>query len=209
MNLKLKEISYINTKKIVNNILENRKFKFRPKIVIRKYNNYLKDRDLLNNELVDEIINKNVRRAYKKYNYLWTKLRKEPFLGSHVNKNIENGFKKHLKHKENKSYIKLKEFKEDLFDGLDINKTKSTALNYDYLQLDSIYKSLKELVKNKSLEILRRNKEKNLKIDKINFINNKIETKEEIKLMLTKIINNIIKNANQYYNKIRANTFFN
>ena len=208
MNLKLKEISYINTKKIVNNIIDNRKFKFIPKIVIKKYNNYLKDRDLLNNELIDEIINGNVRRAYKKYNYLWTKLRKEPFLGSHVNKNIEDGFKNHLLHKEKKRYMKLNILNEDLFDGLELNRTKSTALNYDYLQLDSIYKSLKELIKKKSIDIMRKNKEKNLKLDNFNFINNNIDTKEEIKRMLTNVVNNIIKNANNYYNKIRANTFF-
>ena len=40
------------------------------------------------------------------------------------------------------------------------------------------------------------------------FMNNKLETKEEIKKIFTILMNNIIKNANHYYNKWRANTFF-
>ena len=143
----------------------------------------MKDRDLLNNELLDNFINNDVRKAYKKYNYMWTCFRKEPLLGVHVSKIIEDGFKKHLHHNDNKVYKKLIINDDLILDKIPfIIKTKSSALNYDYIQLNTIYNSLITIIKE-------------------NCNNNNNEANR-------KILINLCNNINRCNFKIRANTFF-
>lgn len=183
MNLKIKEISFENSKKIIKKILNNYDYTFKPKIIIKKYNNCFKDKDALNNELLDHFINNDVRSTYKRYNYMWKYYKKEPILGVHVNKNIENGFKEHLKHINNKEYKNL-----DINEYLDIElpflyKTKSKALNYDYMQLNSIYKSVRDIICEN--------------YDWKNKVNKN-----------TNILRNLIIEINKHKEKLRANTFF-
>ena len=180
LNLKLKEISYENTANQVEKILSNKKFEFRPKISVRKYNNSFKDRDVLNNELLDLYINNDIRKAYKKYNYLWRAFRREPFLGTYVNENIINGFKNHLRHNDNKNYDDLLKDDNVFVNVENLIKTKSKALNYDYCQLNSIAKAL------------------------IAYVNKNINDKS----LKYSTLNNVIDAINKMKGKLYANTFF-
>lgn len=181
-NLRICELDENENKKQIKNILENKEFRFKPKVTLRKYNYYFNDREKLNDEILDEYINNNVRKAYKKYNYLWKNFRKEPFLGTVVNDNIIKTFAKHLKSKEDKIYCNLIIDDDIKFKEGYLKKTKSNALNYDYVKLNTIYNAVYEYI----------------------YTNYKERKEGKNK----EIINNIIRQINKCKGKLRANTFF-
>ena len=180
--LKLCQVDDNVSKKIVKDILDGKLVRYKPKIKFRKYNYCFNDREKLNEEILNEYIDKNVIKVYKKYNYLWKNYRREPFLGTYVNDNIVKTFANHLREDKNKQYYNMIIDDDIKFDSDIIKKTKSKALNYDYLKLETIYKAIDEYVyENKETN----NSEKN-----------------------ERVINNVLKQINNCKFKLRANTFF-
>ena len=131
--------------------------------------------------MLDEFINNTLSRVYRKYNWMWTFMRKEPFLGTYVNNNIIDGFKKHLKHDENKIYEKIKYNDKIFVNAENILITKSNALNYEFMKLSSISKSLCEYI---------------------------VKNMEDKKKINFDILKNTLNNINLLNDKLIANTFF-
>ena len=182
-NLKLCEIDEEVSKKTIKKILNGEDFRYKPKIKIRKYNYVMSDRERVNDEILEDYINNNVSKAYKKYSYLWKGFRREPFLGTKVNQNIIDTFAVHLKANKNKVYRNI-EIDENIKFIDNDNKfyCKSVALNYDYIKLRSICKAINE------------------------YIDDKKKRKEFMKI--ENIITNVLRWLNKMKFKLRANTFF-
>lgn len=183
INLKLQQLDDYVSKKEIKKLLRGDKFFFKPKVKIRKYNFIFNDREKVNEEILNDYIHNNVIKAYKKYNYLWRFDRKEPFLGTHVNDNIVKTFGEHLKMNKEKEYYNMIIDEEcQKFYNEEIKYTKSKALNYDYLQLNTIYEAINEFISE-------------------NIKNEDYENNENL-------IINVLKQINKCKYKLRANTFF-
>lgn len=137
-NLRLKEISDDVTKENIFKILNGEVPKFKPKVVVDRGYFTLNDRENTMNNIIDDYLKNNVTKAYRRYNYLWKFNRREPFLGTHVNKNIEETFAEHLRRKNDKTYVDC-EFNNDIvFNGDSAKLTRSRALNYEFMTLKNI-----------------------------------------------------------------------
>ena len=84
LNLKTKEISVDRTFLNINDICNGLVPKFEPKIIVNRGFVNLNDRENTINFMIADFLNNNARKIYKKYNYLWSGNKREPFLGTKV-----------------------------------------------------------------------------------------------------------------------------
>ena len=152
--LKVSQFDIEHCEKCVEDILNGRVPKYKPKVSIRRSYVSLNDRETAINAMMNDYINKDIRKIYKRYNYLWTGDRREPFLGMTVPDVVMNSFAEHLHEKSNKEYIdlNLEKLPEKFLDNISTKKTKSSALNADFLQLNSICDSIKKIIKNENYD---------------------------------------------------------
>jgi len=189
--LRLKEISVQDSIETVKKILNgNTEINFQPKITVKQFKQKFNDSEELLNKMIYNYIDNNVSMAYRKYNYLWKFMRKEPFLGTHVNQGVISTFAKHLHadiHKEYEDCI-ISNVPEYVYIEADnkIIPTKSSALTQEYISLSSVFKGVKEYMTFSALK--------------------KMQQKQEMKDY--NVINNVLKICNNYKNHLRANTFF-
>lgn len=181
-NLKLCEIDEQVSIKTIKKLIDGEDFRYKPNIKLRRYNYEISDRERVNEEILDDYINNNISRAYKKYSYLWKGFRREPFLGTKVNNNIIQTFAIHLKANKDKIYSNVL-IDEDIkfFDYNNRFYCKSVALNYDYIKLRNICKAINDYI---------------------------AENKKEHEDKIQNIITNVLRRINKMKYKLRANTFF-
>jgi len=180
LSLKVKEISEEHSLNCIEDICAGKVPKFEPKLVVQRGLVTLNDRENSINHMISDFLSNNVRKIYKRYNYLWLGNKKEPFLGTSVPKCVIDSFCKHYfenKDKKYKSADLLLDIPDDYFDNMVVKKTKSKALNSEFLSLSNITNSL-----------------------------NKIWTREGANRKL--IFNNILTIANKLKRSLDANTFF-
>ena len=180
-NLKLTEISFENTYDNVKLICNGIVPKFEPKIKINKGYIGLNDRESTINAMVDDYLQNNVAKTFRRYNYLWKFNRKEPFLGTKVPPKVEQTFAEHLKADNEKQYKELEVKSNFKISFTEVKKTKSKALNYESMSLNNITEALNLI---------------------INDNNMKIET-DKVDIFL-----NVVKVANKLKDKTIAKTFF-
>lgn len=180
LNLKTKEISYRHSYDVVNDICKGLIPKFEPKIVVNKGLINLNDRENTVNFMIADFLNGNVKKIYKKYNYLWKGNKREPFLGTVVPESVVKSFAKHYLENKNKEYKVCENaniIDNEFFNKLIIKKTKSKALNNEFVSLSNISKALNEI-----------------------WTSDNVNKKE--------IFNNIINVANRIKSSLNAQTFF-
>ena len=190
--LRIKEVNVKETIKDVKKILKgDMNINLRPKITIKQFKNKYTNADVMLNRMICDYVENNVQLAYRKYNYLWKYMKKEPFLGTYVNDNIIKTFGEHLKADPRKVYEEQIILDDDEISYFNLESrilmTKSHALTHEYHELSSVAKGVKEYIE--------REKEIRLKEGNNNMKDNNI-------------INNVLRYCNEFKEHIRANTFF-
>ena len=102
--------------------------------------------DLVNGDIVDnilsDVLNNDIRKAYDFYGRLWRNKRREPFLGTKVPNRIINDFKVKFEHDDNKVYedipYNINEISEKDIGEPEIKLTKSKAVNFEGNSLSGI-----------------------------------------------------------------------
>ena len=159
-SLKVGEIDYENSKQYIFDILNGKFPMAKPKVNVRQYFVGLNDREQSINAMLDDFLNNNVKKIFQRYNYLWKYDRREPFLGKTVPENVKITYAKHLRADINKVYVPIEEIKynaEALYGDIIVKKTKSQAVNFDFVSLKNIPKALYEFLtdpKNKDVDII-------------------------------------------------------
>lgn len=177
--LKIGEFSYLHSRKCVFNILNGIKPKYFPKIKRKQYRMGLNDRELSINAMIDDYLNNDIRKLFKKYNFLWKFDRREPFLGKEVPLSVQSSYATHLKEDFNKNYETVPNVKvtKSWSINLSVQKTNSMAINHEFISLSNITKAINEFILNPD------NREKD-------------------------IANNVIKIANEMREDLNAEVFF-
>lgn len=140
-SLKLGEISYDVSKDFIFNLLQGKKVKANPKICVKQYIMGLNDREQSINAMLDDFLKNNVKRIFHRYNYLWKFDRREPFLGKTVPDLVKTTYANHVRANPNKVYPKIQYIKYDLEQFTKesiIKRTKSKAINFDFISLENI-----------------------------------------------------------------------
>lgn len=140
-SLKLGEISYEISKSFVIGLLCGEKVMAKPNIKIKRYFVGLNDREQSINAMLDDYIKNNTAKIFKRYNYLWKYDRREPFLGKTVPDLVLKTYGAHLRACEQKVYPKLNKINYDFSSFKSeciIKKTKSSAVNFDFVSLRNI-----------------------------------------------------------------------
>lgn len=153
-NLKFSQLDVEHCDKCVEDILRGKVPEFKPKVTIHRSFMNLNDRENTINAMMNDYINHDLRRVYKRYNYLWCGDRKEPFLGMQVPDSVKDSFAQHLHENNNKKYEDMEVYKipKEFLDLLIAKPTKSKALNADFLQLNSICDSIRSILKSKEYD---------------------------------------------------------
>ena len=180
LNLKTKEISFENTDKIVKDIANGIVPHYEPLVKIDRGFVNLNDRENTINYMIADYLSNNVKKIYKKYNYLWLGNKREPFLGTKIPTCVVNSFKSHYHENLNKIFRDCDLFLDEddiFFNKLVVKKTKSHAVNNEFISLKNIAVSL-----------------------------NNIWTRDDCDRKL--VFNNILKLANLTKKSLNAQTFF-
>jgi ribonuclease HI len=143
--MRLKEVSFAYTTRMVAQICQGIVPKEKPLVKPIQYYLNLNDREKTINAMIDDYFHNNVAKIYKRYRSVYFIGSKEPFLGTRVNDNVVKTFAKHLKADEGKRYLDIPLVpKSDWFSKtLSIRKTKSKAVTFDYMQLNNISEGLR------------------------------------------------------------------
>lgn len=160
--LRVKAIKENYALDIIDGVLNNKKnINFSPKIVIKKTNKKIVRENYIIDYVLNNYINNHVEWLYAKYNARWKVNKREPFLGKYIPDIIVEDYKNLMCHNENKDYVKPNfNFNEnDMFSfnynnwsylfkdkkegglklkDLNIAKTKSIAINYEFFNLKTI-----------------------------------------------------------------------
>lgn len=151
--LRIKEISLDQSKKTIKDILEGKLVYFRPKVSIKQRKMNINDGEDVLYEMLWDFSENKVEKVFKKYNYLWTYCKKEPFLGTKISEKIVSTFAKHLREDKQKTYKSLIEIlpKDDLLiDGKPkIKYSKSKAITNEYISLNAIPIAIDEFFEEK------------------------------------------------------------
>ena len=146
--LRIREISFEHSKQVIKDIVTGSIPKFEPKITIDQGYLNINDREQTMNAMINDYLDNNVRKIYKKYNYLWKYDRKEPFLGTKIPDCVTDSFALHLKEDINKQYKAnvLVALDSSCTDKMIVKKTKSKAMNHEYISLANVTKGLAEVI---------------------------------------------------------------
>lgn len=148
--LKIGEIDYSHSKQCVFDILNGVSPKYLPKIKKKQYRMGLCDRELSINAMIDDYLNNDVRRLFKRYNFLWKFDRREPFLGKEVPLSVQSSYATHLKADANKQYVAIPNV--NVSKGwqakLTVQQTASVAVNHEFISLSNITKAVNEFLLN-------------------------------------------------------------
>lgn len=153
-SLKFSQLSIDYCNKCVEDILRGKVPEFKPKVSIRRSYVGLNDRENSINAMINDYINHDIRKVYKRYNYLWCGDRKEPFLGMQVPNCVKESFAEHLHENNDKVYkdMQVMNISKKFVDEIMVKGTKSKALNADYLQLNSICDTIRKVIKSKEYD---------------------------------------------------------
>ena len=154
-SLRVKEISKEHSKNVITDIVNGRIPKFEPKVTIKQGYLNLSDREDTINAMINDYLDNNVRKTFKKYNYLWKFDKREPFLGTKAPQSVIDSFALHLKNNNNKQYknFEIVALGEEICNKFNIKKTKSKALNHDFISLKNITDILKEIYYEDNLDV--------------------------------------------------------
>lgn len=187
--MRIKEISDDITYEYIESICSGKIPNVQPKVKpLQTYLN-LNDRERIINNMMNDYLDNNVKRIYSRYKQVYYVGSREPFLGTKVNSNIVKTFAEHLDADENKKYVIVQQVrKSDAFNKyISISRTKSKAVTFDFMALDSISRGVRMYLKG----------------------NNCRESKEGDEFFeIHEVINNVIKVAHKMRADSIANTFF-
>lgn len=215
--LKLTKVKECIGQSAINNIFKGKETNIESKLIIKKSNIIANDYDQVTNFIINKFLENNPSPLYKRFKHIWSKFKREPFLGTYVDNKVIESWKIHLKHRDNKVYknfnINLKIFSNDIinliinsikdnqakdrvFSSRDLNdiiKIKfgfSHTLNYDLLGL----KDIACFVLHYIWKITRLGKD-----DDIELVNNDFNNKSQ----MIKTLNKVILGKNLDFDKIR------
>ena len=221
MGVRLVSLKQIETKVMVFKLLDGKPINNVIAYKVKKtWNNYLQG-DTVKEFILNKYISNQVQVLYKKYNGLWLKNRKEPFLGKVIPEILIGKYKIFMKHKSDKVYrisyarnhilgnifraekwdyifasnTKRKEVKRQLRDAL--IKSRSTAVNFELCNYKNLTESVCEWVE-KSVFFIRNNAN----------IRGKERKVRRRKYKLKSVIKTIIKKAYVYRENLIATAFF-
>jgi len=180
--VKIQSLSVEETEKVIRGIMEGSKVKINTTIKQIKQRPAENCEEVFMKGLLEKVINQDTRGIYKYYNFLWKDLKREPFLGTFVNEGIKNSLKDFYEHKDDKKYeeIIIEDNVLDATENLELkNQTYSKAVNQELINLDNLDKTLSKIW----TEVRQKKKEK-------------------------EAINNFLKFANKYKDKLMFKTFF-
>lgn len=177
--LKIGEIDYDHSKNCIWSVLNGDKPAYFPKVTKKQYRLGLNDRELSINSMIDDYLNNDVRRLFKRYNFLWKYDRREPFLGKTVPDSVKISYAAHLREDVNKIYepIPSVNTSKKWLKFLIVQQTSSVAINHEFISLSNISKAVNEFLLDPD------NKDKD-------------------------IANNVIKVANEMLEDMNAEVFF-
>ena len=153
-----------------------------PKIQIgfrkKKANILINDYSQIINFITYQFLQNNSGPLYKRFRFIWSKYKREPFMGTVLSEDIITSWKVHLGHKDNKTpklfdMVNLKLIPDEYLDNLELKalereakyqditnsdikvclnlqQTYSDAINFDLLGLSEIYENVVSLIYNKS-----------------------------------------------------------
>lgn len=148
-SLKLGEIGYDTSRNFICDILRGHKTMAQPKVTAKQYRVGLNDREQSINAMLDDYLRNNVAKIFKRYNFLWRFNRREPFLGKSVPTLVKETYARHLRADPNKkrdliNHIKYNKLQ--FFTDTFIKRTRSKAVNFDFVSLCNIPSVLKDFL---------------------------------------------------------------
>lgn len=146
--LKIGEIDYKHSKQCVWDILNGVKPTYFPKVYKKQYRFGLNDRELSINAMMDDYLNNDVRKLFKRYNFLWRFDRREPFLGKNVPDSVRSSYADHLRENKDKVYDLVPPVKasKKWQKCLMVQQTSSMAVNHEFISLSNITKAVNEFL---------------------------------------------------------------
>lgn len=165
---RIEKVKNITDFQTITNLLNGQKDNIDIKYKIKKTHLILDDKYLIIRKITNYFLKNNPSHLYRYFSNNWSKYKKEPILNSNIPISIENSIKIHLKHNDNKAYklidkslcmntydIDLKECnkksrltKQSPVNLLMIKKSRSNAVNEDFLGLSAISDKLNTYTNN-------------------------------------------------------------
>lgn len=167
-----------NGYEIVSKLLKGKEPNIKSTIRIKRSNIIVNEQSQVLNFITNMYLNNNSGPLYKRFRYLWTKYKREPFLGTKIPNNVLESWKIHLKNDNNKKVklvdenIKLvsQENIDNLITSINTDKNKmisdkiiksalklkisySKAINYDLTGLNEIGQNLIKFIYNSAFKI--------------------------------------------------------
>lgn len=107
LDVRLKKIERSKTKEAIENIFEKGKLMVDTKLVQVKKVEHKDEEDFVRDKIVNAFLEGDVKKVFNKFDYLWRKKKKEPFLGVTVPKGVEESLRLHYRDNINKEYKKV------------------------------------------------------------------------------------------------------